>query len=45
MTASDNLTGYIQRHRAALDRLMALSPETEAAAQACITALRGGGNS
>jgi D-sedoheptulose 7-phosphate isomerase len=43
MSAGNNLTEYIQRHRTALDRLMALSPETEAAAQACIMALRGGG--
>lgn len=43
MSAANNLTGYIDRHRRALERLAALAPDVEAAAQACVEALRGGG--
>ncbi len=43
MSAANNLTGYIDRHRRALERLAALAPDVEAAAQACVEALRSGG--
>ncbi|MFC4427271.1 D-sedoheptulose-7-phosphate isomerase [Deinococcus navajonensis] len=41
--AETHLRRYIDRHRQALDLLGQLAPDVEAAARACVEALRGGG--
>ncbi|PYE54612.1 D-sedoheptulose-7-phosphate isomerase [Deinococcus yavapaiensis] len=43
MSAASNLLTYVERHRAALDRLADLSPNVERAATLLLEALRGGG--
>lgn len=43
MSPTSNLMAYIARHREALDHLSGLAPEVEAAAGACVKALRAGG--
>ncbi|UBV44251.1 D-sedoheptulose 7-phosphate isomerase (plasmid) [Deinococcus taeanensis] len=43
LTAAQHLADHIGRHRTALDQLEQLGPALEAAAQACVRALRGGG--
>lgn len=43
MSAASNLAAYVERHRAALDRLHELAPEVERAADFMLDALRSGG--